>query len=132
MKTNTIGDGFFEQKVADTIIKCKAEGRVLFSSFNPAALGKLKKILPNVPRALLVTEEDEPENKMYLKKMWLAWLAKPHIYNLHHEMFTEERAAKFRRKGLKVALWTVNNADMARKYLALGAESIISDTPNLL
>jgi glycerophosphoryl diester phosphodiesterase len=132
VKSEGVGSGKLEKAIAQTVRACNAQERVLFSSFNPIALGRLARHLPAVPRALLVTLADEPLNRWYLRKMVLAFLARPHMLNLDEEMYTEDLARRLKERQIPVAIWTVNEEARARNCLALGAESIISDKPRLI
>lgn len=126
----TKGDGL-EEAVAAAVRRAEAEKRVLFSSFNPLALRRISRHLPSVPRALLVTEERTKKNKIYLRKLWLAALARPHLVHLEKGMYTERKAREYESRGVKCAVWTVNSPEEAKKLLARGALSIISDNPSI-
>lgn len=132
LKSGSAKDNGLEAAVAKAVGDAKAEGRVLFSSFNPLALRRISKLLPNCPRALLATDEPEEGNKFYLRKMLLAFLARPHMLNYDSRSLTPARAAAFRARKVPFAVWTVNDPAAARNYLAMGAESIISDVPEIL
>jgi glycerophosphoryl diester phosphodiesterase len=121
-----------EAAVAQAVRDTGTEGRVLFSSFNPLALRRISRYLPQVPRALLATREVNHRNKFYLREMLLAFLARPHMLNLDFRDFTPERAAAFARRRVPVAVWTVDDPELARKCLAMGAESIISPVPRIV
>ena len=118
--------------MAAVVKATRSEGRVLFSSFNPLALRRLAKLLPEVPRALLATGEENPKNKFYLRRMWLAFLARPHMLNYDGRFLTPRLAAGLRSRGVPFAVWTVEDKAEARKYLAMGAGSIISPLPDIL
>jgi glycerophosphoryl diester phosphodiesterase len=128
LKTNKAFDGLLEWQVAAVVKKTKVESRILFSSFNPMSLARISRLLPDVPRALLVTQENDSENKIYLKKMWLAFLAKPHLLHLDHRFVTKKEMQMWKDKKIPVAFWTVNEALRARELLKWGAFSLITDT----
>ncbi len=132
IKSNRASTDGLEAAVAEVIRKTGSEKRVIFSSFNPLSLRRLAKLLPQVPRALLATEKAEPGNAFYLRKMWLACVARPHMLNINMESVTAERAAAWRSRGVPFAVWTVEDPQKARNLLALGAESIISPKANFL
>jgi glycerophosphoryl diester phosphodiesterase len=132
LKSGSARESGLEAAVARAVKDAKAEGRVLFSSFNPLALRRIAKLLPNCPRALLATDEPEDGNKFYLRKMLLAFLARPHMLNYDQRSLTPARAAAFRSRKVPFAVWTVNDPAGAKNYLAMGAESIISDVPEIL
>ncbi len=121
-------DDPLERKVAEVINQTRAHSRVLFSSFNPMSLYRISLHLPEVPRALLVTEEDDPENSILLKKMLLAPLIRIHLLHLDHKMVTEESMKIWQRQQVPVAVWTVNGKTEIQKYQKLGVISVITDT----
>jgi glycerophosphoryl diester phosphodiesterase len=121
-----------ENAVAVAIEASAGQNRVLFSSFNPLVLRRMSKLLPQVPRALLVTNENDPKNKIYLRAMWAAFLAKPHLVHLDQAMYTEALAQDLKLRSIPVSIWTVEDAQVAKNFLARGAESIISPTPSLV
>lgn len=132
LKSNAAAANGLEPAVASAVRAAKAENRVMFSSFNPLALRRIAKLLPEIPRALLVTEDaSDPANKFYLRKALLAFLARPHMLNLEWKYYTPERAAAYAMRKVPVSLWTVDTAEQARKLLAMGAKSIISPLPKL-
>jgi glycerophosphoryl diester phosphodiesterase len=128
IKSDILIDDPLERKVSDVVKKCRAEKRVLFSSFNPMSILRLSWHLPDVPRALLVTEADEGKNNFILKNMLAAPLLQFHMLNLDFKMLTEERMDAFRRRRIPVSVWTVNGKDEIQKYLKMGVVSVITDS----
>jgi|GEM_PF-46857 len=108
------------------------EARVLFSSFNPLLLRAMSCHVPQAPRALLATGEPDPGNKFYLRRMYLAFLARPHMLNFDGRYLTDRLARSLRLRKVPFAVWTVEDPLQARKFLAMGAESIISPLPKIL
>jgi glycerophosphoryl diester phosphodiesterase len=51
--------------------------------------------------------------------------------NARASTLTEERIAAFHRSGKQVAVWTVNEEDDMRRLAAWGADSIITDRPDV-
>lgn len=128
LKTSAVLDGRLEEKVARLIKKHGAEQRVLFSSFNPLSLWRLSRLLPNVPRALLSSQEDDPENKFYLRHLWFAPYVRLHALHLDWHYVDVAELEKWKRRQVPVALWTVNEKDQAEAYIKAGALSIITDS----
>lgn len=128
LKTNAIFDSLLEKKVSELILKHNASDRVMFSSFNPFSLLKLSRYIPQVPRALLATEEREPQNSIYLRRLWLAPFVKVHALHLDANFVNEEKLKYWSRRGVPVGLWTVNNLEQAKALVEAGALSIISDS----
>lgn len=127
LKTNKIFDEVLEAKVAELIRQHRCEDRVLFSSFNPLSLRKLSRLIPEVPRALLASQEAEPENKIYLRQMWLAPYARVHLLHLDHNYVDVSVLTRWNKRRIPVALWTVNDSSKAEMFLKAGALSIITD-----
>lgn len=128
LKTGKIRGGSLERAVADAIVRTGSEKRVLISSFNPFALRRMAKLLPNVPRALLVSETRGHGNRLWFRKMWLGALAQPHLLHLQDEMVNEMRLHRWVERGFPVAVWTVNDPARARQLLHWGARSVITDS----
>lgn len=128
IKSNQIWNGTLEKSVAALIRKHACESRVILSSFNPLSVWRMGQLLPSVPRALLATQEDEPENKIYLRQMWLAPYIGVHALHLDQSYVKPEEVQHWKKRLVPVALWTVNDPVQARDYLQAGAFSIISDS----
>lgn len=117
-----------EKEVVRVVRESKAETRVMFSSFNPFSVRRLSKYAPEIPRALLVSEEKHPKNKIYLYKMWLGMLARPHLLHLDREMIDERKLDRYFDRGIPVAVWTVNDRVEAERLLSWGCRSVITDS----
>lgn len=128
LKSKIILDDPLERMVSAVVKKYHAENRVMFSSFNPMSLYRIQHYLPSVPRALLVSPEITAENKIYLRKMWLAPFLKIHLLHLEKSMADQETIRYWREKKMPVSVWTVNGKENIEKYLSWGAVSVITDT----
>jgi glycerophosphoryl diester phosphodiesterase len=129
IKADKFKSNGLEKAVAQIILSANAKGRVIFSSFNPAVLRRLSNLLPDVPRALLVTDEKGDEaGRLYLRQMWFGGYARVHMVNLYHKMLTPLLKRRLDERKIPVAVWTVN--DELRADLLLknhGVVSLISD-----
>lgn len=131
IKCKSIKDQRVAQEVAQCVKKNLAVGKVIFSSFNPISLWVLARELPEVPRALLATDDKEdPENALYLRKLWLGGLCKAHMVNLDKKMVTPQMLKRLGERKIPFAVWTVNDMEAARVFVNQGAISIISDRPS--
>lgn len=128
LKTGEIFDGRLEKAVSEVIKKTQTQKRILFSSFNPIAIWRLSHLLPEVPRALLASKELAPGNRFYLRHLWLAPYINLNALHLDHNFVTEEELQAWKKRGVPVALWTVNESARAEAFIKAGALSIISDT----
>ncbi len=128
----TVTSGYaIEGQVVKAIREAGCERRVLVSSFNPMVLFRISKISQLIPRALLVSNEQHPKNKTYLRRTWLGWLARPHLLHCDHTMLTPKRLESLRRRKILVVAWTVNDMARAQELLAEGVSSVISDRPEI-
>ncbi len=128
LKTSeAFGKSGLEKEVVRIIREASASNRVLISSFNPLALRRIARLAPDIPRALLVTLENDPKNKFYLKRMLLGFLARPHLLHLDQNMITVEKMNHWGDRHFRVAAWTVNDASRARELGEMGVISLISD-----
>lgn len=127
LKSDSFFDNGLESLVAGVVKKCGAEKRVLFSSFNPLSLSRLRRHLPDVPRALLATQDPDPKNKIYLKQMWFAPYVGVHLLHLDYRYVTSADLQYWKKRGVPIALWTVNEQKKAQEFLDAGALSIITD-----
>jgi len=99
---------------------------VLLSSFDPLLLAIAGALAPSVPRALLVHGR---------QRAWAGVLQErarpPLVRALHLERTqTAPRAiARYLARGLRVAVWTVNDPREAADLVALGVHAIITDQP---
>ncbi|CAN5798615.1 glycerophosphodiester phosphodiesterase [soil metagenome] len=105
-------------------------GRVIVSSFNPAALAWFRLAAPELRTAYLWTGGAGVPRP--LRTPWPAgWL---HVDALHpHASAVDtELLALASARGLLVNVWTVNDVALARQLRDLGANGIVGDDPHVL
>lgn len=102
---------------------------VIVSSFDPRILGRVGVMRPETRLALLTTTE----------RRWSLPLARfvarpPYPYAVHLEraQATEALIKKLRARGLRVGVWTVNEANEARALRDLGVDWLITDAPGAM
>lgn len=127
LKSPLAATGLLEKAVAKVVEETAAERRVMFSSFNPFSLVFLTMYLPDVPRALLASEEPEAGNRWLLRRMAFAPLLKIHLLHLDQRSLDEDRLRYLREKQIPFAVWTVDDELAAQRFLAAGAKSVIVD-----
>jgi glycerophosphoryl diester phosphodiesterase len=106
-----------------------ARADVLFSSFDPRLLAWAAQGAPRVPRAL-ITHERQARAVDVLRELLRGPLARL-VPAIHLELAeaTGEAIDRYRRRGLRVGVWTVNEPAAAVRLAAMGVGSIITDTP---
>ncbi|MFZ4403194.1 MAG: glycerophosphodiester phosphodiesterase [Pseudobdellovibrionaceae bacterium] len=127
LKSKSILDFRFESLVLKEVYRARVAERVLFSSFNPASLYFLQKAAPDIPRAWLISFCVHEKNPFYLRGMWANAFLQPHVLHLDHAYISEGMWATLRAQSIPVALWTINDLEVAKTGLSKGACSIITD-----
>lgn len=114
-------------KVVELVRTHDLADRVLFSSFNPIALIKTHRLMPEVPVGLLAM----PGGSGAWARSFPGRLV-PH-QALHPEFsdVTPAMIEKAHRSGKRVHAYTVNRAEDMRRLLEWGIDGIITDDPRL-
>lgn len=121
-------DGRLSQKVAEVVVAARAQNRLLFSSFNSLALLFVEKVLPDIPRAFLVTAYSSAQKFFYFREMSLSPLLKLHMLNIDQNILTNEEIGYWQKKQMPLSVWTVNEEVRINHFLSRGVQSVISDS----
>jgi glycerophosphoryl diester phosphodiesterase len=117
-----------EPAVAALVQQYGLEKRVMFSSFNPLAVRRIKAIMPHVPAGLLYA----PDMPLYLRRAWLAPLCPHEARHPHHSMLDTASVSALRARGFYINTWTVDEPEEIRRLIGLGIDLIISNQPDVL
>jgi glycerophosphoryl diester phosphodiesterase len=117
-----------EQAVVAQVEQHGLENRVLFSSFNPFSLRRVKRVAPHIPVGLLYS----PRLSLPLRRAWLAPLVSHEARHPEHTMVDSRYMAWARRRGYHVNTWTVYDPDEMRRLIGLGVDGIITPVPDVL
>lgn len=128
IKCDVVDDKGLSEKVGAFITERNLESRVLISSFNPLCLVRLARAYPSLRRGLLI----DPD-KAWLPQAW-GWLpiVGKNSVHPHFSQCTLERVNAWHEAGLEVAVWTVDDADEAKRLRAMGVEYVITNRPGAL
>lgn len=98
---------------------------VLVSSFRPGLLAALRRAAPDVPRGLLMSRP---------RPGWRQMLARLGCASVHvgARALDETAIVRLKAAGLKLVVYTVNDAAQAARLVAAGVDSVITDRPDLL
>ncbi len=99
-------------------------GRVTPISFVPKALRRVKLSLPDLPVGLILSSVS---SGLAEARSVNASLVSPHAAYLD-----AVKVKGYRRAGLRVTTWTVNEPEEMRRVLGLGVDGIVTDRPDLL
>ncbi len=114
------------EKVAALVKRLKLTRRVMFSSFNPIALRRAHRLLPEVPLGLLAL----PGGRGLLARSWLGRMMVPYqSLNPEFRDVTPGLVDKLHKMKRNVLTYTVNeHAEMLRLFQA-GVDGIFTDDP---
>jgi glycerophosphoryl diester phosphodiesterase len=105
--------------------KAGMTGQILFSSFDPAAVNRIKEKAPRLPIALIVDKPwEKPEDAG-------AGTSYPTL-NCRTTVLNEENIRRAHTAGIRVHVWTVNTKEAMEKFIALGIDGIITNHPDSL
>ncbi len=97
---------------------------VTISSFNPISLRAFKKLFPAIPTAIIWSRDSEVP--WFLRRGQGRWIARCDY--LKPEYAQVKPSALFMKRG-QVIPWTIDDPELAKKMIALGAGGIISNRP---
>lgn len=122
----SIGDALPE-RVADLVIHHGLQDEVMFSSFHPLNLIRIRRRLPHTPAALL-TQEGQAGRLLRgrLGRLFAREFIHPYFSDV-----TETSMDLERRYGRRVNAWTVNDPAEMRRLFKIGIDGIITDDPRL-
>ncbi len=115
------------QLVASLVRKWGLQTNVLISSFNPIAVWKIKKLLPETPIALLALDG----NSGWLARSRIGEILKYQAIHLHYSDVDANSIAYHHAKGHLVSVYTVNEATLLRSLFERGVDGIFTDDPIL-
>ena len=105
--------------------KAGMESQVLFSSFDPVAIDRIRERNPLLPIALIkdkpwMEPEEAGGGKIY-----------PTL-NCRATVLNEENVWRAHKKGIRVHAWTLNTPKEMSRFIALGVDGIITNHPDRL
>lgn len=125
----------FSTDLAQMLRAERVEELVLLSSFVEVALHEVAAASPHIPRAYLMGN-DTWRPDVRLREAWpFAALRRTGAAAWHPTAelpFINMLIPRVRRAGYQVNVWTVNDPVIMRRLIALGADGIITNTPDVL
>jgi len=127
LKSGRIPDLGLAREVVRTLRQHQAEPRVVVSSFSVSLLGAFRALAPDVAAGLLV--EASP--------LWQARAAgalrvlRPASIHPARQLVTADRVASWRRAGLRVLVWTVDDPSEVERLATMGVDAVVSNVPGV-
>jgi glycerophosphoryl diester phosphodiesterase len=113
-------------RVAELVRKHKIQGQVLFSSFLPHNLRGCRRLLPDVPCALLAFP-----GRMGWPARSFGWQKDFDALNPHFRDTSARMIARVHARGKLLQVWTVDQAEDIKRLFGLGVDGLITDDPEL-
>ncbi len=125
LKNDTSPMDRLPEKVAEIVKKHNLADRVMFSSFNPIALIRIRRILPEIPIGLLA----DTGNKGAWARSWIGTFL--HYQSLNPDMVDVDRrlVEHTHRRGRSILVYTVDQPEDMRRLFQLGVDGIFTDDP---
>lgn len=121
--------------VAAVLRAWDASHPIVVSSFDPRMIRALARLAPSVQRAQLVHRSRYHFAMLAAVTKVTSVSPRPlpvHAVHLDRELAAPRRIEALHARGLRVAVWTVNDPAEARSLDALGVSAIITDVPDRL
>lgn len=128
LKSTSLRENGLERAVTAQVERHGLSDGVLFSSFNPFALRRAKRIAPHIRAGLLYA----PNLPLPLRRAWLAPLFPHEARHPEHTMVDARFMAWARRRGYQVNTWTVDEPAEMQRLINLGVNAIITNVPDVL
>lgn len=114
-------------KVAKIVQASHGNNRVLFSSFNPVALRRIRQYLPTVPRGLLLHKPGHVDLCIFFSGLISGYQS----INISFSSVTESRVNALHALGKKVLTYTLNHPLDISHALDCGVDGFFTDDPAL-
>lgn len=116
-------------KIADLVARYGLQEHILFSSFHPLNLLRIRRRLPECPAALLTLPGAGLGGR--LGRGWFGRLFSPEYIHPYYTDVTPAGVQHEHQAGRRVNVWTVNEPDDLRRLFRMGIDGIITDDPRL-
>lgn len=114
-------------KVAQLVVQYHLQDQVLFSSFNPFTLIRARRLLPEVPIALLSLSGRQG----FWARSWPGRLLKYQALHPELDDTTPDLVKAAHRRGQRVHAYTANQVEDMRRLFKMQVDGIFTDDPQL-
>ncbi len=120
-----------EEKVLTLVRDAGLQDRVVVMAFEDDTLRRVRALDPKTRTLLLVSARRAERAAPREIVRWATAVGASDL-GIDHHALTSDLVAIARAQRMRVAAWTVNDADDIRRVLRLGADIVISDRPDLV
>jgi glycerophosphoryl diester phosphodiesterase len=128
LKCEELDDRGLSEAVGAFVERRGVADRVVISSFNALCLFRLAAKHPHLRRGYLI----DPDKSFALHAQVLSRFVSRFSVHPGKEDCTPERVAQWHAEGLKVAVWTVDDAEQARQFRDEGVDYLITNRPRAI
>jgi glycerophosphoryl diester phosphodiesterase len=125
LKSETADDAGLVARTVEVIRAARAEERVVISSFQPLCLLRAAALAPRIRRGYLL----DPDRSFAIHGLLLGPPLSSFSVHPHYTEITAPRVRRWKGAGVRVAAWTVDEAEEARRLEALGVDYLITNRP---
>jgi glycerophosphoryl diester phosphodiesterase len=126
LKSDGVGDPRLAAAVGRLLAAHRAEERALVSSFDLALLGAFRIAAPRVAAGVLFAADQAWE-----LREWLGAALRPSAVHPDVRLATDGRIAAWKRRGLAVNVWTVDDPGEVARLARAGADGVVSNAPGM-
>ena len=145
---HTLPPEAYATAVVNAVRQAGMAGRVQILSFDWRTLQVVQRIAPEIPTVYLTAQQRWTDNVGAHAPEGSAWTAgfqhKDHgsvpkmikaaggrFWSVYHGDLTPERLAEAQGLGLKVLVWTVNDAAQMGRFVDMGVDGLVTDRPDI-
>jgi glycerophosphoryl diester phosphodiesterase len=125
IKCDHFDDAGLAVDIAQFLTQRNEYERTFVSSFNPWCLLKLAAANPKLKRGLLI---DPDRNIEFQLETWAPLTCRTSIH-VHFLQVTKELMQQWHQNNWQVAVWTVDDAQVARELVSMGVDDVITNRP---
>lgn len=127
------GDKSIADKTIEVVKEFGLFDKLLISSFDAAIIVRCKEVDENCKTGFLYS----PDRKVTYEKMLLHYVdyakeLKADFLHPHYSLVNANYVRKLHENGIGVNVWTVDDTEMAKRFLGYGVDGLITNVPDML
>ncbi len=120
-----------EPMIIEQLAEFASDKGMVYSSFNPNNLKRIKNEFPAARTALIVGPVRNLRLRLKMKSVLTRNLLRLQCSAVHlsRRLVTENLVKHLHSEGLKVSVWTVDDPEQGRKFAEIGVDSLMTNDP---